>query len=196
MNSINNIDYVRSIVEGKFPVGKTIVTDQYQVSFEMNKEDVHRVLSTLKSEGWIQLSYLSAIDWIAENQFELVYIVMNWEKPVYIQIRTRLDRENAEMESILPIYPGCKYYEREAHEFFGIKFPGNPDYEKQLVLENWDDMPPMLKDFDPRAYSDAHFPKRVYTENFVNLNNEKSSKQKKREARAERIAKVGKGGKK
>ncbi|MDC0559151.1 NADH-quinone oxidoreductase subunit C, partial [Candidatus Izimaplasma bacterium] len=120
----------------------------------------------------------------------------NWEKPVYIQIRTRIDRENPSMDSILPIYPGCKYYEREVHEMFGVKFPGNPDYHKQLVLEAWDDMPPLRKDFDPRAYSDAHFAKREYSETFVNLNNEKVSKQKKRLSRKERIAKVNKGGKK
>ena len=164
MNSMNNIETVISLVEGSFNVNKTEVVDQYQVSFEVNKNDVHRLLSTLKSEGWIQLSYLSAIDWIDENEFEIVYIVFNWEKPVYIQVRTRVDRDNPVMESILPIYPGVKYYEREACEFFGIQFPGNPDYDKQLVLEEWDDMPPLRKDFDPQEYSDRKFPVRHYSE--------------------------------
>ena len=195
MNSINNIEYVSQLIEGKFTVNKKEVIDQYQVSFEVNKEDIHTVLSTLKSDGWIQLSYLSAIDWIADNQFELVYIVMNWERPVHIQIRTRIERENPVMQSILPIYEGCKYYEREVHEFFGIKFPGNPDHEKQLILEAWDDMPPLRKDFDPRAYSDAHFSKRDYSESFVNLNDEES-KQESRIARKKRISLIGKGGNK
>ena len=195
-NSINNnVKDIISLVEGNFKVDKTIVTDKYQVSFEVKKEDVHQLLTVLKSEGWIQLSYLSAIDWLEDNEFELVYIVFNWEKPVYIQIRTRLDRDNATMNSILPIYPGCKYYEREAHEFFGIKFPGNPDYEKQLVLEEWDDMPPLRKDFDPQAYSDRKFPVRKYTEDF-NVTNGEESKQEKREKRHNRITMIGKGGKK
>ena len=187
MNSMINIEYVSQLVEGKFNVNKKEVIDQYQVSFEVNKEDVHSILSTLKLAGWIQLSYLSAIDWIDDNEFELVYIVMNWEKPVHIQIRTRINREVPTMESILAIYEGCKYYEREVHEFFGIKFPGNPDYEKQLILEAWDDMPPMRKDFDPRAYSDAHFAKREYKETFIELNGEKSKKEA-REKRKKRIS--------
>ncbi len=195
MNSINNVEYVSNVVESKFKINKKEVIDQYQVSFEVNKDDVHQVLSVLKLEGWIQLSYLSAIDWIDENEFELVYIVMNWEKPVHVQIRTRIDRENPVMESILPIFEGCKYYEREAHEFFGIKFPGNPDYMKQLILENWDDMPPLRKDFDPRAYSDAHFAKREYTTDFSNLNGQKS-KQEERKTRKERIVNLLKGGRK
>ena len=194
-NSMSNIEFVTNLVEHQYKVIKNEVLDQYQVSFEVKKDDVHSVLSLLKSNGWIQLSYLSAIDWIEENEFEMVYILFNWEKPVHIQIRTRLDRDNASINSILPIFPGCKYYEREAHEFFGIKFPGNPDHEKQLILEEWDDMPPMRKDFDPRAYSDRKFSKMEYTNDFVN----KDGKDSKQDARTKRYADVDKlrtGGKK
>jgi len=192
---MSNTEFVTNLIENQYKVLKTEVLDQYQVSFEVKKDDVHSVLSLLKSNGWIQLSYLSAIDWIEENEFEMVYILFNWEKPVHIQIRTRLDRDNASINSILPIFPGCKYYEREAHEFFGIKFPGNPDHEKQLILEEWDDMPPMRKDFDPRAYSDRKFSKMEYTNDFVN----KDGKDSKQDARTKRYADVDKlrtGGKK
>jgi len=196
MNSTNNVEYISTIVESRFKVLKKEVISEYQVIFEVGKNDVHHLLSVLKQEGWIQLSYLSAIDWLEENEFELVYIVMNWEKPVHIQVRTRIDRENPQMDSIMPIYEGCKYYEREAHEFFGIKFPGNPDHEKQLILERWDDIPPLRKDFDPRAYSDAHFAKREYTETFVNMNGEENSKQDDRSKRKKRISLIGKRGRK
>ena len=194
-NSMTNIDFVSNLVEGQYPVNKKEVIDQYQMSFEVNKEDIHSILTSLKAEGWIQMSYLSAIDWIDENEFELVYIVFNWEKPVYVQIRTRLDRDNPTINTIMPIYPGSKYYEREAFEYFGIRFPGNPDFEKPLILEDWDDMPPLRKDFDPRAYSDAHFSKREYTETYVVTNGEES-KQEKRNERKKRMLNFGKGGKK
>ncbi len=189
---MTNIEYVKSLIEPSFNTLKTEVIDTYQISFEVRKDDVHQILTKLKSHGWIQLSYLSAIDWIEENEFEVVYILMNWERAMHIQIRTRIDRENPVMNSILPIFEGCKYYEREAHEFFGIKFPGNPDHEKQLILENWDDMPPLRKDFDPRAYSDAHFAKREYTKDF-NEHNDQPSKQEKRKERKSFISRL-KGG--
>lgn len=195
MNSINNVEFLKNLVEEKYNVRKTEIIDQYQMAFEVYKEDVHRLLVELKQEGWKQLSYLSAIDWLEEGEFELVYILFNWDRPVHIQIRTRLDRENPLMNSVLPIFPGCKYYEREAHEFFGIKFPGNPDHEKQLVLEEWDDMPPLRKDFDPQAYSDRKFPVRKYSNDFIDLNGEESKKEK-REKRYSRILQVGKRGRK
>lgn len=190
---MNNVEYVKTFVETNCAVLKTELIDSFQVAFEVNQNDVHALLAKLKLEGWIQLSYLSAIDWLEEGEFELVYILMNWEKPVHIQIRARIDRANPVMPSIIAIFPGAKYYERECHEFFGVQFPGNPDYHKQLILEGWDDMPPMRKDFDPRAYSDAHFPSREYEDRFTNLN-DKPSKQTKRDERKARITNIGKGG--
>ena len=187
-NSMSNTDFVTNLVENSYKVLSTEVVDKYQVSFEVKKEDVHSLLTLLKTSGWIQLSYLSAVDWPLDNEFELVYIVFNWDKPVHIQIRARVDRDAPKINSILPIYPGCKYYEREAHEFFGIKFPGNPDHELQLILEEWDDIPPMRKDFDPRAYSDRKFSKMEYKNDFVN----KDGKVSKQDARTVRYAKVDK----
>lgn len=188
-NSMSNIEKVQAIVNQSFNVIEQKVLSQYQVSFVVEKNDVHQLLATLKAAGWIQMSYLSAIDWPEDKQFELVYILMNWVEAVHVMIRTRIDRENPVMNSILPIFPGAKYYERECHEFFGIAFPGNPDYEKQLILEGWDDIPPLRKDFDPRAYSERKFPQRQYTEDFVVTNPEQSKQEKraKRKARAESL---------
>ena len=186
MNSINNIEYLNQIINRTASPIKYEEIDQFQVAYVVKKDDVHHILSMLKSEGWKQLSYLSAIDWIDENKFEVVYILFNWEKPVYIQIRTKIDRENPIMDSILPIFPGAKYYERETHEFFGIKFPGNPDYEKQLILEGWDDIPPLRKDFDPKSYSDRKFPKRDYPQDYAKKDpkNNRLEKRETRKARA------------
>lgn len=195
MNSMNNVEAVISLVENSItPILKETI-DAYQVAFEVKKDDVHHLLSLMKANGFKQLSYLSAIDWPEENVFELVYIVFDWDRAVHVQIRTKLDRDNAVMNTIMPIYPGCQYYERETHEFFGVKFPGNPMFDEQLILEQWDDIPPLRKDFDPRAYSDKKFPVRNYSENHVVLNGQES-KQKQRELREEKANKLRTGGKK
>lgn len=189
---MTNREYVVDFVTSRFETTKVELVDPYQVAFVVEQASVHPLLAALKLDGWRQLSYLSAVDWLADGEFELVYILMNWEKPVYVQVRTRIPREEASMPSILSIFPGSKYYERECHEFFGIKFPGNPDYHKQLILEEWDDLPPLRKDFDPKAYSDAHFPSRQNQDTYTVLNGE-DSKQAKREARSARSERIGKG---
>ncbi len=193
-NSINNLELVKELVSKTTTILKEENIDVQQLAFEVNTCDIHHVLSVLKSAGWKQLSYLSAVDWPDENKFEVVYILFNWDKPVYVQIRTKIDRENPSIDSILPIFPGAKYYEREAHEFFGIAFPGNPDYEKQLILEGWDDIPPLRKDFDPSAYSDRKFPSREYPQDYsvTDEKNHSLEKRAERKARAERLRTGGK----
>ena len=194
MNSMSNVEFLKGLMSQNFKLIETDVIDQYQVSFVIKQEDVLQVLVTLKNAGWIQMFYLCAIDWPDETKIEMVYIFMNWERPVYVQIRTKIDRNDPVMPSIINIYPGAKYYERECHEFFGVKFPGNPDYEKQLILEMWDDIPPLRKDFDPQVYSDKKFTKREYNQTYKVLSEENKNKEK-REARKERAESL-KGGQK
>lgn len=194
MNSMSNVEFLKGLMSQNFKLIETDVIDQYQVSFVVKQQDVLQVLVTLKNAGWIQMSYLSAIDWPDENKFEMVYIFMNWERPVYVQIRTKIDRNDPVMPSIINIYPGAIYYERECHEFFGVKFPGNPDYEKPLILEMWDDIPPLRKDFDPNVYSDRKFTRRTYNESYKVLSEENKNKEK-REVRKERAESL-KGGQK
>lgn len=186
---MNNLDTLKNWVQSAFDLIQVDEVDPQQIGFQVEHKDVHRLLTNLKSRGWTQLSYLSAIDWIDENKFELVYLVFNWETPIYVQVRSKIDRDNPITESILPIYPGAKYYEREAHEFFGIAFTGNPDHEKQLILENWDDLPPLRKDFDPEAYSDKTFPKRTYEHDFEvkDETNHRKERREKRKRRAESL---------
>ena len=137
-----------------------------QAALDLPPREVHAVLAFLKAQGYRQLSMLSCVDWITDGQFQLVYLLFNWDAGLRLQIRTRIDRAHPEFTTVTNIYPGAKYYERDVHEFFGVVFAGNPDSGKPLFLEKWDDLPPMRKDFDPQAYSDRKYPARQYKADF------------------------------
>jgi len=160
---MNNLD---QDMRSRFQLLNVDYVTSNQIAFDVENNEVQTCLSYLKSIGWIQLSILTCIDWIEEGKYQLVYILFNWEKPIRIQLRTKINRENPKFRTITNIYPGAKYYERDVHEFFGVEFEGNPDSLKQLFLENWDDIPPLRKDFDPKAYSDRKYAKRTYTKDF------------------------------
>jgi NADH-quinone oxidoreductase subunit C len=146
----------------KFEIISYDFPDKLQIAFDVEASRVHSILSYLKSDGYKQLSILTCVDYLEEEKFELVYVLFNWDNGVHIQIRTKLDRNNPKYRSCINIFPGAEYYERDVHEFFGVEFEGNEMSYKHLYLENWDDMPPMRKDFDPQAYSDKKYAKRDY----------------------------------
>lgn len=166
-NSMSKI--MTDLVEGMnnhFDVLETTIVMKNQVAFDVSNEDVISSLVYLKGIGWRQLSILTCVDWIKEDEFQLVYILMNWDLGLRVQIRTRIPRKDPSFLTITNVYPGAKYYEREVHEFFGVVFEGNEEALKQLFLENWDDLPPLRKDFDSRAYSDRKYSKKVYNKDF------------------------------
>lgn len=167
MNSTNKaLNELVADIQSRFDVQATTIVMDNQVAFDVTNEDTLTALSYLRNAGWRQLSILTCVDWIAEGQFQLVYILMNWDNGVRIQVRTRIERENPKFYTATKIYPGAQYYERDVHEFFGVVFEGNDEALKQLFLENWDDIPPLRKDFNAREYSDRKYAKRTYKNDF------------------------------
>lgn len=168
MNSTNKaLNDTITDVQRRFNTLETTIVMENQVAFDMSNEETLTALSYLRNDGWRQLSMLTCVDWIADSQFQLVYILMNWENGIRIQVRTRIDREDPKFYTATKIYPGAQYYERDVHEFFGVVFEGNDDALKQLFLENWDDIPPLRKDFIAREYSDRKYEKRKYKKDFA-----------------------------
>lgn len=130
------------------------VAERYGNQLELRVEPAAIVstLSLLKASGFEHLSNLLAVDWIEEGEFELVYNLFSYQHRLHVTMKTRIDRASAHAPTILALWPQGQIYEREVHEFFGIVFDGNPDLAP-FFLHNWQDMPPLRKDFDTREYS-------------------------------------------
>ena len=124
------------------------------------------VLELLKSKGYSHLSLMTCVDWIEDEQFELVYVLFNWEDGGKFVVTTRIDRNSPKFVTVKELWPVARFYEREIHEFFGVEFEGNDDM-KPLILELWDDKPPLRKDFDPLAYSKSKYPDRRYEKDVI-----------------------------
>lgn len=54
-----------------------------------------------------------------------------------VSVRTRLDREAPEIESLAGICTGCEWIEREMWELLGITFRGHPDMRHLLLRQDW-----------------------------------------------------------
>ena len=61
-------------------------------------------------------------------------------------VRTRIPRETPALDSIVEVYPGAAWHERETHEMFGIDFPGHPHLVPLLLPPEFEGHP-LRKDF-------------------------------------------------
>ena len=89
---------------------------------------------------------ITGVDWIDEQQMEVVYDFNHFDELCRVVLRSRLERANPEIPTISHIYQGANWHERETHDFFGIIFTGHPNLEPLLLPEDAD-FHPLLKDF-------------------------------------------------
>ena len=157
----NSMNEVIEKIRRQFKDASITEIDEREVKIDALQENVLGILSILKNEGFSHLSLLTCVDWIENKEFELVYILFSWKDGGKIIVSTRIDRENPKFVTVKHMWPVARFYEREIHEFFGVEFEGNDDM-KPLILELWDDIPPLRKDFDPLEYSRRKFPDREY----------------------------------
>jgi len=135
--------------------GKVIRNRRVEVYADKNM--VSSILLFAKKQlGYIHMAHMTCVDWIDQGEFELVYTIYSPIEKITLFVKTRIDRENPEMENIDSIWDQANTYEREVREMFGIEFPGLVG-EHDFILEDWDQIPPMRKEFDTHKYSAETF---------------------------------------
>jgi NADH:ubiquinone oxidoreductase subunit C len=88
---------------------------------------------------------LSGVDWGEE-----LGVIYHLESTVYrhivvVKVKTS-DRDNPNFDSVWDIWRTAEFHEREAFDFFGIKFNNHPNLKRLFLTENWEGFP-LRKDY-------------------------------------------------
>ena len=101
--------------------------------------------------GFDHPSAVSGVDWIAKDEIEIVYFISSVSQAGYrnfvVALAERIPRGNPVASSLIDVWAGVEYHEREGQEMLGINFVGNPYKGHFLLPEDWNDMPPLRKDY-------------------------------------------------
>jgi NADH-quinone oxidoreductase subunit C len=94
------------------------------------------------------LNFVTAVDYVKENRFEIVYHFMQSSDPTrQIFVKTDLSREGEPLlPSITPLYASADWQERETFDLFGIRFDGHPNPQRILLWEGYPGWP-LRKDY-------------------------------------------------
>ncbi len=115
-------------------------------------DQVIPVLQFLRDEQAFDLLMdVTAIDWAegASPRFTVVYHLLSTTRAgSYIRVAAPCAGTDAEptAPSVVSLWAGANWHERECFDFFGIKFQGHPDLRRILM---WDGYPyhPLRKEF-------------------------------------------------
>ena len=105
--------------------------------------------------GCRYFNWLSAVDWKADG-LEVVCRVENLDRGLVVLLRTRLAAGETRCPSLVPVYRGADWMERECYDMFGIVFDGHPDLRRILLPQDWEGYP-LRKDY---AIDTPHAPYR------------------------------------
>ncbi len=153
------------------------IYDAYQrrddlLIFSVEKEMVIPALLYLKEHrGYRTLIMLSVVDWIEEDKFQLSYVLWNPVENHNIIVRTFISRDKPVFDTVSHIWLQAETFEREIKEMYGIDFKGNERVNENLILEDWDDIPPMRRDFDSERFSIERYGER-FKKSEINIRKE------------------------
>ena len=147
---------LKELVSGKFKErfasDVVEVTDfRGDVSVEVKPKKLLEICKFVKEDSDLDFQQcvdVTAIDWAKrKNRFTTVYHLLSYNKNHRLRIKATIeDAKNPEIDSVVSVWPGANWYERETWDMYGIKFKNHPDLRRMYMPEAFE-YHPLRKDF-------------------------------------------------
>ncbi len=143
---------VQSKLNESFPGAVLSATQEFDFPvFTVKSENIVEIIRFLKEDDSMQYGFLTTLCGLhypdnKGKELGVMYQLHSLPKNLRIRLKTFLPILNPEVASLSAIFSTANWMEREAYDFFGIKFIGHPDLRRIL---NMDDMVafPLRKEF-------------------------------------------------
>jgi NADH:ubiquinone oxidoreductase subunit C len=140
-------------IVAKFPSTKVDYVRERRLKVTVPPEQIRAVALFVRDVlGFDHLNVVGGTDYMQQHEFEVIYFVGSISKPgqqdLVVQLAERVKRdESPKVPSLTEVWVGAEYHERETYEMLGIVFEGHPDLRRLLLPEDWNDIPPLRKDY-------------------------------------------------
>lgn len=120
-------------------------------SIVVRREGLRNFFRALREDPALNFDFLTditAVDYLGkrEPRFEVVYHLYSMQKKHRLRVKVPVPEEDPEVESLVPLWKGANWLEREVWDLFGIRFGGHPDLRRILLYEEFKGHP-LRKDY-------------------------------------------------
>jgi NADH-quinone oxidoreductase subunit C len=120
-----------------------------QLTLDARADDIVKVMAFLRDDPRCQfISFIdaTAVDWpVREKRFDVVYHLLSPKLNQRVRVKITTD-EATPVPSIVGVFPGAGWFEREAYDLYGVLFIGHPDMRRILTDYGFEGHP-LRKDF-------------------------------------------------
>jgi len=152
----NDLDALKS------KLGDAIGTSEFRDNRRLivPAESIFEALACLKTEcGFDFLVDLAGIDYLgypkAADRFAVVYALANSTTAERVFVKTFVNDPDPTLPSVVELWKGADWMEREVYDMFGITFTGHPDLRRILMPSEFTSHP-LRKDYPLRGYGERH----------------------------------------
>jgi NADH-quinone oxidoreductase subunit C len=126
--------------------------DRGELTLTIAEEQIRAACETAKKAGYNFFEDMTAVDWYPSTpRFQLSYHLLSFKLKDRIRLRVLVDEADAEIDSIVPVWPAADFYEREVWDLFGIRFADHPNLRRLLMPDDWKGHP-LRKDYPVEGY--------------------------------------------
>ncbi len=130
-------------------------------TFEVPRDEIVDVCRWLRDNpefDMTQLEFVSAVDW--PDRLEVVYLLVSMSRAHTAVLKVPVPKDDPRIASVVDVWRGADWHEREAYDLFGITFEGHPDLRRIMMSADWKGHP-LRKDY---VYEDPEWLVEVATQ--------------------------------
>ena len=137
-------------------------TSEFRDNFRIvcPREQLFDVLKFLKNDASFDfLSDVTAVDYLeysgAHDRFGVIYSLTATKSGERLYVKVFLNEPDLTLPSVVPLWNGANWLERELFDMFGIRFDGHPDLRRILLPDDFAAFP-LRKDYPLRGRGERH----------------------------------------
>ncbi len=107
-------------------------------TLEVSPSVIKDVIRFMKDDEVLRFNFLTDLCGVhypnneKDAQFAVVYLLHNWVDNVRVRVKTFLNGDKPEVDSVVEIFATANWMERETYDFYGIDFIGHPNQKRIL----------------------------------------------------------------
>jgi NADH-quinone oxidoreductase subunit C len=137
--------------------GRSLAYGELTITAEAS--EIVKVVTFLRDDPRCQfISFIdvTAVDWPArEKRFDVVYHLLSPKQNTRIRVKTVTD-EATPVPSIISVFPGAEWFERETWDLYGVMFTDHPDMRRLLTDYGFEGHP-LRKDFPLTGFVEVRY---------------------------------------
>lgn len=154
------LDALGQTIVGALPgavLGHAVEVGELNIAVDLSRiVDVARFLKTDSRCRFVNIIDVTAVDYPGrENRFDVVYHLMSPTLNARLRLRGQAN-EATQVPSIIGVFPGADWFERETYDLYGVIFTGHPDMRRLLTDYGFEGHP-LRKDFPTTGFVEVRY---------------------------------------